>query len=133
MLTLALPKFLFLGLLNEGGIVMYFILIAFLLSLAFIVNAFLKRNKDIKQSKKMLSLAIDASLLALVIGCFGSVLGLIQLFDMVEAVGNVKPDLFASGLKVSLLTITFGLFTFCVGRIGILIYKWTTDLSTLPN
>lgn len=132
MLTLSLPKFLFVGLLNDGGTFMYFILIAFLFSLFFIVNAFLKKGKDIKQSKKMLGLAIDASLLALVIGCFGSVLGLIQLFDMVEAVGNVKPDLFASGLKVSLLTITFGLFAFVVGRICILIYKWT-DKSTQPN
>jgi cytochrome bd-type quinol oxidase subunit 1 len=132
MLTLSLPKFLFVGLLNDGGTFMYFILIAFLFSLFFIVNAFLKRKKDINQSKKMLGLAIDASLLALVIGCFGSVLGLIQLFDMVEAVGNVKPDLFASGLKVSLLTITFGLFAFVVGRICILIYKWT-DKSIQSN
>lgn len=125
MLSLSLPKFLFVSLLNEGGTFMYFILIAFLLSLFFIINAFLKKNSDIVKSKKMLDLAVDASLLALVIGCFGSVLGLVQLFDLVEAVGNVKPDLFAAGLKVSLLTITFGLFSFVIGRLGILIYKWT--------
>jgi len=78
----------------------------------------------------MISLASDASLLALVIGCLGSVLGLIQLFDVGEALGDVRPDLFSAGLKVSLLTITFGLLSFVIGRLGILIYKWSVQIST---
>lgn len=119
----------FIGLLTEGGPVMYVILLSFLASLFFVVSAFVKRKNNPKQSHKMIGLAVDASLLALVLGCFGSVLGLIQLFDMVEAVGNVKPDLFSAGIKVSLLTITFGLFSFAVGRICILIYKWTENTT----
>ena len=125
MIILSLPKSLYIRLLNDGGPVMYIILICLLLSLFFIVKAFLKKNNEKAQSQKMIGLAVDTSLLALVIGCFGSVLGLIDLFDMVESLGNVRPDLFSAGLKVSLLTITFGLFSFVIGRLGVLIYKWS--------
>jgi len=115
--------------LQEGGPAMYIILLAFLLSLIFIVVAFVKRQKDSLVAQKMISLAAESSLIALVVGCLASVIGIIQLFDMVEAVGDVNPALFSGGLKVSLLTITFGLFSFTVARIGILAYKW----SLKPN
>lgn len=110
---------------NEGGPAMYIILVAFLLSLIFVVIAFLKRDKDSVMAKKMIGLATESSLIALVVGCLASVMGIIQLFDMVEALGDVNPALFSGGLKVSLLTITFGLFSFAVARIGVLIYKWS--------
>ena len=110
--------------LQEGGPAMYIILLAFLLSLIFIVVAFVKQKKDNLVAQKMISLAAESSLIALVVGCLASVMGIIQLFDMVEALGDVNPALFSGGLKVSLLTITFGLFAFTVARLGILIYKW---------
>ena len=115
--------------LQEGGPAMYIILLAFLLSLIFIAVAFVKQKKDNLVAQKMISLAAESSLIALVIGCLASVMGIIQLFDMVEALGDVNPALFSGGLKVSLLTITFGLFAFTVARIGILTYKW----SLKPN
>ena len=117
--------------LNEGGAFMYFILIAFLLSLFFIVMAFIKRNANQVTSKKYIDLAAEASILALVLGCLASIVGIIELFDMVESIGETRPDLFSAGLKVSLLTITFGLFSFTLARLGILIYKWT--LKTEKN
>ncbi|WP_369995491.1 MotA/TolQ/ExbB proton channel family protein [Winogradskyella sp.] len=110
---------------SEGGPAMYIILIAFLLSLFFIVMAFVKRNKNNALAQKMIGLAVESSLIALVIGCLASVMGIIQLFDMVEALGDVSPSLFSGGLKVALLTITFGLFSFVVARTGILIYNWS--------
>jgi len=110
---------------DEGGPAMYIILLAFLLSLIFVVIAFVKRDKDSVMAKKMIGLATESSLIALVVGCLASVMGIIQLFDMVEALGDVNPALFSGGLKVSLLTITFGLFSFAVARIGVLIYKWS--------
>ena len=116
---------LFINRLNQGGPIMYLILLCLILSLFFIVSAFLKKKEDKIKSQKMIGLAIDASLLALVIGCLGSVFGIITLFDMLESIGETRPDLFAAGIKVSLLTATFGLFSFVVGRIGILAYKWS--------
>ena len=72
-------------------------------------------------SRKMIKMAVDSSLLGLVLGFLGSVIGLINAFDSVEAMGNANPAIFAGGLKVSLLTATFGLFTFVITRIGILV------------
>ena len=118
-------NFLLVGRLQEGGPMMYLILIAFLLSIFFVIMAFVRRGKNEVQSKKMIGLASESSMVALVMGCLASVIGIIQLFDMVEALGNVSPALFSGGLKVSLLTITFGLFSFTVARIGILAYKWS--------
>ncbi|WP_432410651.1 MotA/TolQ/ExbB proton channel family protein [Rasiella sp. SM2506] len=112
-------------LLNQGGPVMYIILALLLLSIFFTVKAFLSKSKDETHSKKMIGLVVDTSLLSLVIGCLGSLLGIIDLFDMVEALGETRPDLFSARLKESLLTITFGLLAFVLGRLGILVYKWS--------
>ncbi len=109
----------------EGGpFFMTLILICLLLSLFFIIVGFLKIKTDKAKSKKMLRLASDSGLLGLTIGFLGSVIGLITAFDFIESVGNVNPDVFAGGLKVSLLTTTFGLVTFVIGRIGIVILRW---------
>ena len=108
---------------DGGTLMMSLILICLLLSIFFLVKGFVNLNKDIAYSKKALKLAADSSLLGLVIGFFASILGLITAFDSVEAMGNPDPAVFAGGLKVSLLTATFGLFTFIIARIGILILK----------
>ena len=102
---------------------MSLILLALLTSLFFIIKGFIALKSNKEQTFKMLKLAIDASLLALVLGFLGSVLGLIQAFDSVEAMGNPDPSIFAGGLKISLLTATFGLFSFVVTRIGIFILR----------
>ncbi len=109
---------------TEGGFfMMTLILICLLLSIVFLIKGFINLNKDKAISKKMLRLTNDSSLLGLVIGFFASILGLITAFDSVEAMGNPDPAIFAGGLKVSLLTATFGLFTFIIARIGILVLK----------
>lgn len=118
-------KNIFLQRFAEGGVFMYFILFSLLLAIFFIVRAFLSRKSDAVTSKKMIALAADCGLLALVLGCLGSVIGIITLFDMLEAVGEPKPYLVAAGIKVSLLTVTFGLLSFFIARVCILIYRWS--------
>tara|TARA_R110002049_G_scaffold37947_2_gene118614 strand:+ start:326 stop:730 length:405 start_codon:yes stop_codon:yes gene_type:complete len=109
---------------NEGGpFFMSLILICFLLSLGFLIKGFISLKKNDLVSKKMMKMAEESSLLGLVLGFFGSVIGLITAFDSVEAMGNADPAIFAGGLKVSLLTATFGLFTFAISRIGILVLR----------
>jgi biopolymer transport protein ExbB/TolQ len=108
---------------SEGGFFMYLILICLLLSLFFIVKGFLSLKSNLITSRKMLKLAVDTSLLGLVMGFFASILGLITAFDSIEAMGNADPSIFAGGLKVSLLTATFGLLTFILARIGIVILR----------
>ena len=103
---------------------MSLILICFLLSITLLVIGFISFKKNPQKTKKMLRLAVDSSLLGLVLGFLGSVIGLIMAFDSVEAMGSPEPAMFAGGLKVSLLTATFGLFSFVISRFGILILRW---------
>jgi biopolymer transport protein ExbB len=39
----------------------------------------------------------------------GTVIGMIQAFDKIEAAGDMNPSLVAGGIKVALLTTVFGL------------------------
>lgn len=110
---------------NEGGpFMMTLILICLILSLAFMIKAFRNLNKDPLYSKKMTRLVADVSLLGLVLGFFGSIIGMIEAFDAVEEFNDsVNTTIIAGGLKVSFLTILFGCFVFIISRIGILMLK----------
>jgi biopolymer transport protein ExbB len=43
------------------------------------------------------------------LGFLGTVVGMIQAFDAIEAAGDISPTLVAGGIKVALLTTVFGL------------------------
>ena len=108
----------------EGGpLFMSLILISLLLSLFFLVRGFLSMNKNLSVSKKMTRLASDASLLGLVLGFLGSIIGMITAFDAIEAFDQMNSNIIAGGLKVSFLTTVFGAITFIIPRIGILILR----------
>lgn len=47
--------------------------------------------------------------LAPMLGFMGTVIGMIQAFDRIEAAGDMQPSLVAGGIKVALLTTVFGL------------------------
>lgn len=117
-------KFLVINPFIEGGpLFISLILICLLLSLFFIIKGFLSIKTNEALSSKMIKLTVDSSLLGLVLGFLGSVIGLITAFDSIQSMGNVDPNIFAGGLKVSLLTATFGLFSFVVARVGILVLR----------
>jgi uncharacterized membrane protein len=115
------------NLFTDGGtLMMSLILISLLVSIFFLVKGFNSLKSNVQQTERMLKMATESSLLGLVIGFFASILGLISAFDSIEALGNPDPILFSSGLKISLLTASFGLFTFIIARIGILILRGMT-------
>ena len=108
----------------EGGpLFMSFILICLLLALIFLAIGFVNVNKDVAKSKKMIGLASDASVLGLVFGFLGSIIGMITAFDAIESMGDISTGMMAGGLKVSFLTTVLGAITFILPRIGILILK----------
>ena len=108
----------------EGGpLFMSFILICLLLALYFVAMGFVNLKKDAVKSKKMTSLASDASVLGLVFGFLGSIIGMITAFDAIESMGEISDGMLAGGLKVSFLTTVFGAITFILPRIGIIILK----------
>lgn len=47
--------------------------------------------------------------LAPMLGFLGTVVGMIQAFDAIEAAGDIAPSLVAGGIKVALITTVFGL------------------------
>ena len=47
--------------------------------------------------------------IAPMLGFMGTVIGMIQAFDRIEAVGDLSPSVVAGGIKVALLTTVFGL------------------------
>ena len=53
----------------------------------------------------------------------GAFLGLISAFDILEATGEAQPGIIAGGLKVALLSPLFGLLTFSVSKLSILILR----------
>ena len=49
--------------------------------------------------------------LAPMLGFMGTVIGMIDAFDAIQAAGDISPSLVAGGIKVALLTTVFGLIT----------------------
>jgi len=43
------------------------------------------------------------------LGFLGTVVGMVQAFDAIEAAGDISPNIVAGGMKVALLTTVFGL------------------------
>ena len=102
---------------------MTLILLCFLMSIYFIIQAVVSLKKDSNKFKKMIALASDTSLLGLVVGFLGSLIGMITAFDSIDLIETISPGVLASGLKVSFLTTVFGVVTFILSRIGIVILK----------
>lgn len=109
---------------KEGGsLFMSLILICLVLSLIFLTLGFIQLKKDNSKSIKMRILASETSILGLVIGFLGSLIGMITAFDAIGSMNDISASIMASGLKVSFLTTVFGSITFILPRIGILILR----------
>ena len=109
--------------LEGGALFMSLILICLLISIYFIVKSTLniKTNNDIL--KKMLKHINDSGILAMTLGFLGAFLGLLSAFDILEATGQAAPSIIAGGLKIALLSPIFGLFTFSISRLAILLLR----------
>ena len=108
----------------EGGVLfMSLILICLLMSIFFTVKSILKIKTDKEVSKKILKHISDSGTLGLALGVMGAFLGLISAFDVLEASGGAEPAIIAGGLKVALLSPLFGLLTFSVSKLAILILR----------
>lgn len=69
--------------------------------------------------------------LAPMLGFLGTVVGMIQAFDQIEAAGSMEPSLVAGGIKVALLTTVFGLI---VAMILQVFYNYlTSKIDTIVN
>lgn len=110
-------NFFVLNLLNEGGpTFMYTILLMLIICIALIIKAFIKGDEDGKTS----TLIKHISLLALSWGFLGLFIGLIFAFDAINSInGDISTGVLAGGLKIGLLSPSFGLLTFLIARVGL--------------
>jgi flagellar motor component MotA len=109
--------------LEGGALFMSLILFCLLMSIFFTVKSILKIKTDKEVSKKILKHISDSGTLGLALGVMGAFLGLISAFDILEASGAADPAIIAGGLKVALLSPLFGVFTFLVSKLAILILR----------
>ena len=109
--------------LEGGALFMSLILICLLISIFFTVKSILKIKTDKEASKKILKHISDSGTLGLALGVMGAFLGLVSAFDVLEATGAAEPSIIAGGLKVALLSPLFGLFTFSVSKLAILLLR----------
>ena len=108
----------------EGGaFFMSLILICLLISIYFTAKSFLNIKSNVEISRKMLKHISDSGALGLALGAMGAFLGLISAFDVLEASGAAEPGIIAGGLKVALLSPLFGLLTFSLSKLAILILR----------
>ena len=109
--------------LEGGALFMSLILFCLLISIYFTAKAVLNVKNNIEVSRKMLKHINDTAVLALALGVMSAFIGLISAFDVLEASGGAEPAIIAGGLKIALLSPLFGLFTFCVSKLAILILR----------
>jgi biopolymer transport protein ExbB len=65
------------------------------------------------------------------LGFFGTVIGMVQAFDAIEAAGDISPNVVAGGMKVALITTVGGLI---VGMVLQVLYNYlVSKIDTLVN
>lgn len=108
---------LFSNLLTEGGpVFMYTTLVLLIICIALISKGLLKGDEN-GQLQKLIS---SVSLFVLAWGFFGHLMGLISAMDAIEGANDISHEVLAGGIKVGLLSPTFGIFVFLVARLGII-------------
>ncbi len=110
---------------REGGIFsMTVILICFLLMIFLIFRASIKLKANNLKLVKPISLINQIALIALSIGLFAQLVGLIQVLDTVESIDAISAEHFGGGIKMTVLPPLFGGTVFIIGRISTFILSW---------
>ncbi|MEP0265524.1 MotA/TolQ/ExbB proton channel family protein [Dokdonia sp.] len=116
---------------QEGGPVFMVPLVLIIIAIIVLFTLSLLGKKNTIHTNQLIG---HLSLFAMIWGFLGSTLGLISAFDAFEAIGgNVSQPMFASGLKVALLTTVFGLLAFLIGRLAMLILTIKLQKGITPE
>lgn len=116
-MTTQFIKPLFASLLSDGGpTFMYPTLILLIICIALITKGLLKGDADNKLQKLISSI----SLFALVWGFLGHFIGMIGGMDAISSANDISSGVLAAGIKISLLSPSFGIVVFLIARLGII-------------
>ena len=116
-LTTLLVKPLFSNLLSDGG--PFFMYPTLLLLITCIILTFFGLVKG-DENNKLQKLINSIGLFALVWGFLGHFIGMISGMDAIAATNDVSTGVLASGIKISLLSPSFGMVVFLIARLGII-------------
>ena len=112
-----LLKPLFSNILNDGGpLFMYTTLFLLIVCLVLTFLGLVKGDTNDKLQKLINSI----SLFALVWGFLGHFIGMISGMDAIATANDVSTGVLASGIKISLLSPSFGIVAFLIARLGII-------------
>ena len=76
-----------------------------------------KDQEPLVEKRAKLSYIKSIGTLAIIVGIFGQLLGLISAFDTIEGVGGVSTPMLMGGLKVSLISTLYGFVIFILANI----------------
>lgn len=92
------------------------------LVLIFITISQIVQKKNVNQ--KLIEIGKQLGGLALALGVFGTVIGLFQAFDALENSSDIIPfQVIMGGLKVAIITVLYGLITYCLSLLAYIILK----------
>ncbi len=106
----------------QGG-VLFMSVLTLLLILAIVVafvngRAVLSKDQEpLAEKRAKLSYIKSIGTLAIIVGIFGQLLGLISAFDTIEGVGGVSTPMLMGGLKVSMISTLYGFVIFILANI----------------
>ncbi len=106
---------------KNGGL--FFTCPIFLL-LLLMIGIWMKAMLSDKITDKYIFLIAQIGWFALAWGYLGRTIGLIEAFDKVAELGDFAPYLISEGLKKALINPVFGLVSFLLARLGIIILKF---------
>ncbi|HNV29234.1 MAG TPA: MotA/TolQ/ExbB proton channel family protein [Cyclobacteriaceae bacterium] len=114
----------------EGGIYFMFPLFLMLMvNLCIIVYLLISRIQKKQFNTKWLEAIKQIGGLAAVWGVFGTIVGLFNAFDALEAIKEMLPfQVIMGGLKVAVITAIYGLSIYCISMLTYIIFKLTNKI-----
>lgn len=103
----------------DGGPIFMVPLLALLIVIILLFIKGLKNNTE-KTHKLINSLA----LFSFVFGVLGFVIGMLGALDDISHANDIAPQVLAGGFKVGLLSPTFGMIIFLIGKLFSIILAW---------
>jgi len=111
----------------EGG--PYFMFPIFIMWLVVIFLAakiainYFSEKRNIEKLKRINTIILFSGSITFLFGIFGQIIGFFQILDVIEREGKVAQCLIAGGLKVTLLSVTYGFALLLVSSIVWFIYR----------
>ena len=103
----------------EGGALFMSLILIFLLVVTFhTIAAFMQPDPNRNATLRKIQ---TSGTIALALGAGGTLIGLISALEFISQAGSAAPSIMAGGLRVSLLSSVFGLLTFALSRLAVLV------------